>query len=429
MDKYLILNNFRNHESLKLDLNTDRDVFVITGENGIGKTNVLEAISMFSGSRGIRHSNSEEIINENFDKNFWSVTFSVEDGVFVCGYSNGKRIYKVSDKNVRNLSAFSKNHHVLWMTYETDRLFVDSPSKRRNFIDMFANSKFNDHETNLRTYEKLTRERLKILKQTNCVINESSSKWLNIIEERIVNIGIKIERARRNITNDINNGQDETSDFPRFHTEMSGELDENEYKNELFERRQKDFFTSSTTYGPNRLDLMVTHSANNIGAEKCSAGEQKILLLGIFLSFIRENLQNSQEDRHLAEALSIHEQFEGATMAKNHNLSNARHSQPNDDSSYSTTNKLFEDEGFCKRAIRKKNLILLFDDVIAHLDSFHRVLLFKHIKSLRTYFEQNGMDIMIWLSGIDKKMFEEFNDTALFIDLSRKYLYGNEIYG
>jgi DNA replication and repair protein RecF len=417
MDKYLILNNFRNHEYIKLDLNTNRNIFVITGENGVGKTNILEAISMFSGSRGLRHSNSEEMINENSDKNFWSVTFSVEDGVFVCGYSNGKRIYKVSDKNVRNLSDFSKNHHVLWMTYETDRLFVDSPSKRRNFIDMFANSKFNDHENNIRIYEKLTRERLKILKQTNCVINESTNKWLNVIEERIVNIGLKIERTRREITNDIDNGQDETSDFPRFHSEMSGKLNENEYKNELFTRRQKDFFTSSTTYGPNRLDFVVTHSANNIGAEKCSAGEQKILLLGIFLSFIRYNLQNSQGDRHLAEALSIHEQFGGATMAKNHNFTNVDNNKQNDDSSYSTPSKLFEDEGFCKRAIWKKSLILLFDDVIAHLDSAHRVLLFRHINSLRAYFEKNGMNIMIWLSGIDRKLFEEFNDTALFIDL------------
>jgi DNA replication and repair protein RecF len=381
MDKYLILNNFRNHEYIKLDLNTDKNIFVITGENGVGKTNMLEAISMFSGTRGLRHSNSDDIVNEKSNKNFWSVTFSVEDGIFVCGYNNGKRIYKISDKNVRNLSAFSKNHHVLWMTYETDRLFVDSPSKRRNFIDMFANSKFNDHENNLRTYEKLTRERLKILKQTNCIINESNNKWLNIIEERIVNFGIKIERARRDIINDINNGQDESSDFPRFHSEMSGELDENIYKNELFARRQKDFFTNSTTYGPNRLDWVVIHSANNIEAEKCSAGEQKILLLGIFLSFIRENMQNSPNDIHLAEARNI------------------------------------EGEGFCKSAIDKKNLILLFDDVIAHLDSVHRVLLFRHIKSLRTYFEQNGMNIMIWLSGIDKKLFEEFNDTALFIDL------------
>jgi recombinational DNA repair ATPase RecF len=303
------------------------------------------------------------------------------------------------------------------MTYETDRLFVDPPAKRRNFIDMFANSKFRDHETIIKTYEKLTRERLKILKQTECVVNEPNNKWLDIIEERIVNFGMKIGRARRDITNDINNGQDDTSDFPRFHTEISGELDENIYKKELFERRQKDFFTNSTTYGPNRLDFVVTHSSNNIGAEKCSAGEQKILLLGIFLRFIRGNTNNIKQDGPIVETLSIHEQFEGATMAENHNLSNAESDRPNDDSSYGTTNKLFEDEGFYKRSILGKSLILLFDDVIAHLDSSHRVLLFKHIKSLRAYFEKNGMSIMVWLSGIDRKLFEEFNNTALFIDL------------
>jgi Na+/H+ antiporter NhaD/arsenite permease-like protein len=78
-----------------------------------------------------------------------------------------------------------------------------------------------------------------------------------------------------------------------------------------------------------------------------------ISCLGI-LYFIDRFIMKKEEDRHLAEARSIHEQFEGATMAKNHNISNISNNQPND-SSYGTTSKLFEDEGFCKRAIVHTN--------------------------------------------------------------------------
>lgn len=364
MDKYLRLNNFRNHEKTKIEITDLSGIFVISGQNGEGKTNLLEALSMFSGTKGLRHCKAEDIVKNGH--NAWSVILSIDDGIFTCGYVNGRKIYRVSDKNVRNLSIFAKNHYILWMTYETDRLFVESPANRRNFIDMFANSRFQNHEELLKTYDKLTKERMKILKKVEGFINESTSKWLDIIEEKIVKTGLEIAHNRIEITKSIENGQDSESNFPKFTNRMIGTLEKLmdsediaiNYQTELRHRRQKDFFTNSTTLGPNRSDWEVLHIRSNMNATKCSAGEQKMITLGVFLSFIKENIKN--DDR-------------------------------------------------C--------LILLLDDVIAHLDSNHRTVLFQHIKSLRDYFDQKQMKIMIWLSGTDQKLFTEFADSAVFLEI------------
>lgn len=367
MDKYLILNNFRNHVKTEIRIDGTSDIFVLFGENGKGKTNILEAISMFSGGKGLRHCKAEDITRHG--EYAWSVILSVDDGIFSCGYANGRKIYKISDKNVRNLNVFAKNHYVLWMTYETDRLFVESPSSRRNFIDMFTASKYPNHEELLKTYEKLTKERIKILKKSDGIINESINKWLIIIEEQIVNVGLKIASNRIAITQDIELGQTNTSIFPQFTNKMTGNLEniinsstdiQENYKAELFNRREKDFFTNSTTIGPNRSDWEVFHMKNNISATKCSAGEQKMITLGVFLSFVKQNIKHDN-----------------------------------------------------------RCLILLLDDVIAHLDSKHRSILFEHIKTLRNYFIQNNMRIMIWLSGTDKNLFKEFTDSAVFFEVMK----------
>lgn len=373
MDKYIILNNFRNHEKTEIKIENNADIFILSGKNGEGKTNILEAISMFSGSRGLRYCKAEEITQKG--KSAWSSTISIDDGIFTCGYINGRKIYRVCDKNVRNLNDFSKNHYILWMTYDTDRLFVEAPSNRRLFIDMFAHSKFHNHEMTLKTYEKLTKERIKILKQSEGIVNEITNKWLNIIEEKIVHAGIEIARNRIDITRDIELGQNDESNFPKFTNKMSGSLEKliefndvvENYRVELLNRRQKDFFTNSTTMGPNRSDWEVFHVKNNISATKCSAGEQKMIILGVFLCFVKQNIKND-----------------------------------------------------------KRSLILLLDDIIAHLDEDHRAILFQHIKALRNYFTENQMKIMIWLSGTDRKLFSEFSDSAVFLEISNGKINHNQ---
>lgn len=376
MGNLISINNFRNYD--KIDLNiSNEDVFIVYGLNGEGKTNLLEALSLFSGMKGLRRSNLDDMIKKDGGP-FWNIILELENEIYSSGYKlsngRGKRIFTVSDKNVRNLSEFKKNYYILWMTYETDRLFLQSPGDRREFIDMFASSEFENHDESISSFEKLSRQRLAILKKSlkdGGALSEQNEKWLDVIEDQIATYGIIITLNRMHIVDTLEQTQ-HTDEFSiEFTNKMVGKLEEVissiddkeerhvSYKNTLRENRIKDFFSGSTTFGPNRSDWKVIHKENGIDASMCSAGEQKILLCSIFFSFIR--------------------------------------------------NKIYSD---------KRNLLLLLDDVIAHLDKDHRELLFKQVKFLKKYFSQNGMKISIWLSGTDKSFFSEFQNEAVFFHVS-----------
>ncbi|MDR0630710.1 MAG: hypothetical protein LBF70_01605, partial [Holosporales bacterium] len=225
---------------------------------------------------------------------------------------------------------------------------------------MFTAVRVSSHIKNIKEYEKLTRERLKILK--NYGQRNDFDKWLSIIEMKIASLGIDIGKERIKMTKTLANTQ-LNCDFPEFQNKMTGGL-ENDilikdpesqlevYKAVLYERREKDGMIGSTSFGPNRSDWKVFHVNKQIEAQLCSAGEQKMLLSGVFLSFVISNMMRD-----------------------------------------------------------KRNLILLIDDVIAHLDSDHRNLFLRYIKKL---IMNNANKINIWLSGTSKKLFDELKDIAKF---------------
>lgn len=384
MIRILHINNFRNCLNVRLEISDSNNIVVLYGKNGSGKTNILEAISLLFETSGLRRAKYEDMISrcpqESSDersgnpqdgtKNFWNIIAETTFGTFSSGYisgeSAGRRIYKVNDKNVRNLGEFRKGNYILWMTYETDRLFMQSPAERRDFIDMFCNVRFGDHAVAVKDYEKLTRERLKILKRYyESGITPDVAKWLDIIEAKIAELGLKVTTARMAMVTELEEYQIHNAEFPEFRNNMVGKLEDevmrqcaplDVYKSELLNRRQKDAIVGATTLGANRSDWQVFSVQKQINVEHCSAGEQKMMLIGIFLAFILRNMKMDNRD-----------------------------------------------------------LTVLLDDVIAHLDSKHREILFSYIKR----FASNGnQKISIWLSGTSKDLFNTLSSTASFFEIS-----------
>jgi DNA replication and repair protein RecF len=364
MIRRLQISNFRNYGDAVIELSKDDILIVLYGGNGEGKTNVLECLSLFSETNGLRQAKYDEMINKDSDQKYWNIIAQTDEAEFSSGYINCattyKRVYKVNGKNVRNLSEFAMDNYVIWMTYETDRLFLQSPSSRRDFIDMFAAVKSEKHMSSIRSYERLTRERLKILK--NHGRNIDVQKWLDVIEEKIAMLGIEIGTKRLDITKLLEDNQ-LSGDFPEFENRMIGSLESeilnlddgprlDTYKSLLRENREKDSIIGSTSLGPNRSDWRVISVDKKLEARSCSAGEQKMLLSGVFLSFVISTLH---------------------------------------------------DDG--------RNLILLLDDVIAHLDADHRSLFFRYLKILA---EKNSDKISIWLTGTCQTLFDEIKGAARF---------------
>jgi DNA replication and repair protein RecF len=362
----LRINNFRNYENVNLVVPNVRlnAIVVLYGNNGEGKTNLLESISLFSEFGGLRRAKYDEMINKKYEH--WAITLDTPICSFSTMYSKstGKKICKIDDNPRRNLSEFSKNYYVLWLTCEMDRLFLQAPSSRRDFIDMFCSVNSASHMKNIRNYEKLTRNRLKILKNYTNGDNkkEDTKRWLNVLENQIAELGITIADERIKIVealemNQIGDG------FPEFRNEMTGAVEDSIlrpdnsakiecYEKELRDRRERDGFSGMTTFGPNRSDWKVIYTEKRMCASMCSAGEQKMLLNGVFLSFVSSRLK--------------------------------------DDS---------------------RRLVLLLDDIVAYLDSAHRSLLFSNI---RDFVGQHVGKLSVWLSGTSKDLFSDLGDKVTF---------------
>ncbi len=377
------INNFRNYNLCRINCN--KQIVVLYGKNGSGKTNILEAISLFACGRGLRNAQYDSIINKNSSNNFWSVQICFGPhrmtSVYTKENNRGRRAFKIDDLTVKNPDIFAKDYYILWMTYETDRLFLHAPSNRRAFIDMLCYSIFQNHEKHIADYEQLSRERKKILAQYSYENLNSSdiknNKWLDIVEKKLVDSGVEIIKNRMQIAEILDSEQISYEGFPSFTNNMSGPIEDfiknnktedcldkkikDFYSDNLKQSREKDFFTKSTSIGPNKSDWHVHHCGKNISASLCSAGEQKITLIAIFLSFMMYKLNNDT-----------------------------------------------------------RTMIILLDDVITHLDKSHQESLFEIIKNIT----RTNTKIQVWLSGVNKTIFDSFCDDKLgtsFIDIENTH--------
>jgi len=289
--------NFRSHENFNIQLSGLP--LAIIGENGVGKTNILEAISLLSPGRGIRNANFSEMIKDNNLKP-WGISAHISTEQKKYKVSTGikesfkGRDIKINEKKVSGSSHLPEVILISWLTPSMDQIFNQTPSYRRKFIDRLCAVYEKDHTKNLKIYEKLMRERNVSFK------NERIDKiWLDALESQMANISIVIAETRLKFISNLNkileNNLDEV--WPKSSLEISGFVENlvsswNKDKaimvfcETLNANREKDFFSKRTTEGVHRSDLMVTEQKNKLEAKKCSTGEQKAMLMGIILAHL-----------------------------------------------------------------------------------------------------------------------------------------------
>ncbi len=289
--------NFRSHENFNIQLSGLP--LAIIGENGVGKTNILEAISLLSPGRGIRNASFSEMIKDNNLKP-WGISAHISTEQKKYKVSTGikesfkGRDIKINEKKVSGSSHLPEVILISWLTPSMDQIFNQTPSYRRKFIDRLCAVYEKDHTKNLKIYEKLMRERNVSFK------NERIDKiWLDALESQMANISILIAETRLKFISNLNkileNNLDEV--WPKSSLEISGFVENlvsswNKDKaimvfcETLNANREKDFFSKRTTEGVHRSDLMVTEQKNKLEAKKCSTGEQKAMLMGIILAHL-----------------------------------------------------------------------------------------------------------------------------------------------
>ena len=355
--KSLKLINFRSHSDFSLSLSGKP--LAIIGDNGAGKTNILEAISLLSPGRGIRNSKFSEMVKDD-NSMPWGVNFNI--------LSNGKnyevssglrdnqkgRDIKINSKKVSGSSALPEIILLSWLTPSMDQIFNETPSYRRRFIDRLCAVYEKNHTKNIKIYEKLMAERNSSFKS-----KVLDNVWLDALENQMSDVSIAIAETRLTFISNLNKVLETNLDpvWPRAHLEIYGFVENlvsswnsgkakemlcNEFKN----NRERDFFSKRTNEGVHRSDLLVNEKNKKIEAKKCSTGEQKSLLMGIILSHLE--LVSSFKSRYP---------------------------------------------------------VLLLDEVLAHFDKIRRKSFFKQIQEI-------GSQII--MTGTDISVFEELGDLEIY---------------
>ena len=286
----LSISYFRSHRAL--EISCDPRPVAIYGANGVGKTNILEAVSLLSPGRGVRRATAADMVRkpENLG---WKIKAVLRLNDRICeietwSESGSARQVRIDDKAVTQI-ALGKIVRVLWLIPAMDRLWTDVAEGRRRFLDRMTLSFDSDHAENVLTYEKAMRERNRLLKS-----QITDEHWYKAIESQMAKAAVKIWASREETLKVVDEAQEWSETlFPSASLKLVNSEDVEMPSNSedlaklLSQYRKRDILAGRTLVGPHRDDLYGVFLAKNIPAKESSTGEQKALLLSLILANCR----------------------------------------------------------------------------------------------------------------------------------------------
>lgn len=350
----LTLSHFRSHKLARIE--TDARPVAIWGSNGAGKTNILEAVSLFSPGRGLRGA-SAEAMTRRPEALGWKVSGIVAaqrqtHEIEFWSEGGAARQVRIDGKAAAQV-ALGRIARVLWLIPAMDRLWIEGAEGRRRFLDRMVLSFDPGHAEAALAYDKAMRERNRLLKD-----DVRDAHWYGALEAQMATAGARIHAGRIAALARVAEAQRDTQTvFPAAELELvqsEGEMPETEddLRAALAESRFRDLAAGRALVGPHRTDLYGVYAAKGVAARDCSTGEQKALLVSLILANAR------------ALAVDL-----GAPP------------------------------------------ILLLDEVSAHLDADRRAALYEEICALGA---------QAWMTGTGPELFEELGNRAQFIEVTEQ---------
>lgn len=355
---------FRNYASAKLNLGPEP--VVLTGQNGAGKTNILEAVSLLSHGRGLRSAPFSELCRYGTPDTGWTVSGRLHIGDAETTIGTGIRPTPEESRAARAVridgapaqpGTLAEYVRMVWLTPALYSLFTGAASERRRFLERVIISLDPHHRRLTAQFERAMRQRNRLLEMGG------EASLLDGLELQMAEAGVAIAAARRDALAQLSaviarKWPDwANAAFPAAKLELDGRLEnaletqaavdvEDAYARELAATRDRDRAAKRTTLGPHRSDLIVTHAPKGLPARICSTGEQKALLVGLVLAHAE-----------LVRALS------GAAP------------------------------------------LILLDEIAAHLDGERRSAMFAEIEALSA---------QAWMTGTDREVFAPLDGRANF---------------
>lgn len=354
----LSLHHFRNYESARIEVGAMP--VILCGENGAGKTNILEALSLLAPGRGLRRARLSEMDNAKNGR-AWTLSAHIrgQQGEAQIGTARAeeentdKRMVKIDGKPCPH-ARLSEHLAMLWLTPQMEHLFYEGASAGRKFLDRLAYGFDAAHATQVGEYEFAMRERNKLLE------TGGDARWLDTLEQTMAKTAVAIASARLATVSNINTTMEASPlSFPKARLTVEGLAEnrlaagdpaaqvEEALRHTLEKGRARDAAAGRALEGAHRSELKVFHREKNAAAESCSTGEQKAILLSIVLAQARFS------------------------------------------------------------ALEKRVVpVLLLDEVAAHLDAIKRFELFEEICQIGT---------QAWMTGTDAGLFKELKGKAQFL--------------
>ena len=294
----LRLTDFRNWPSLEARFAAP--VIAIAGENGAGKTNLLEAISLLGPGRGLRGARMGEL-GRRVDgaARPWAAAgrFATPQGDFDIGTgadpegASERRLFRLDGQPVRVQADLADRVAAVWLTPQMDRLFQEGATGRRRFLDRLAWALEPSHAREVAAHDNAMSQRNRLLAE-----GRADARWLAGLEDAMARHAVAAAAARRALALRLNAvAAVATGAFPAARMDLLCPIVaaladqpalavEDTLREGLAADRRRDAAAGGAARGAHRADMTLVHLPKDQPAELCSTGEQKALLVSTVLA-------------------------------------------------------------------------------------------------------------------------------------------------
>ncbi len=306
------LTNFRKFKNLELDI--DKDIVVLHGDNAVGKSTILEAISLITNGKS-PWANTDEYISTDQEEDipFCRIEISTkEDGeekTYSYYKTNSRRILKINDKNTPIRKFFEETASTIFNPEKIEILMI-SPSKRREFLDEIISTL--DYE-----YVETLKQFRKVLKQRNAYLKKLSKQFydkgiiarndpqLNFWTNEFLKSAEKIQEMRERLSKRI-----ATKKLKVEYIKSNSDI---ALEDALEHSKKRDIATGYTNVGPHRDDWELINGMNikkygSRGEKRLSIGKlifevQKIMKkeLGYYPILLLDDIASELDKKNTAE--------------------------------------------------------------------------------------------------------------------------------